>query len=443
MMVMDAETVSRLFPPVVFARGEAYARDGRVHRVTRIAPDLLHGEVEGGTLYDVSIRIADRASDDDGGIRSMSCSCPFAAKGRRCKHEAAVLLAFDDVGNDDAASSLWNRGIRKVAEAIQDGPGPMLTDVYDEILPRLASWYGAHGPLLVWDEAVVRDCAELPGGDDGTRRTLFPVLSEQQAGRMTESFVQAFLESRYGLYGRRRDDPEHDAAAAFIGADSVLDNALAAADYAAAMRNAAVALSVVQDALDYIEDCGSGFEDHYERLVWKMRILAEKAAGDERADLPTYRSMSDDIARSVLDDRCGFARVLGSALLSFSRRPRCRSVADAALTGLMGDLDESVDVGRRPYLRACLRRLRHDDLLLAGEYDRAKTFASDNVDDTAMAEIAVTGHLLNGDHDRAWDAARRYAARRRARGPRPDRSRGRFRGRPYPRIRRFRAVGPI
>lgn len=405
---MEADDVSRMFSPVILARGEAYLRDGRVRSVTRIAPGLFHGEVEGGELYDVSVRVP-----DDGAYRLVACSCPFAAKGNHCKHEAAVMLAIAD-GGGAASDVIFSDGVKanaevisdviKSSESVPDEPGPMLTDIYDDLHPRLAAWYGEHGPLLVWDATVADDCEsllyELREGH-ATKSSSFPVLSERQAGRMAESFIQSFLESD-------SDDDDYDNA--FIGANDVLDNALSTLDHAAAVRNALVVMRIMEDSLDYLGDCEGNVEDCVERLVWKIRMLTERIVDDEQADSAACKTLTDGIVGLVLDDPCGLREDLGSALLSFSSRRRTRMLADAALSKLERAIAGMDAIRRRSYWRSYWCRLRHDDLLLAGEYARAEQFESDNADDNMMAWIMTVRLLLDDDYDHAWETVCRHMA---------------------------------
>lgn len=399
---MNADVVSLLFSPNVFSRGEAYFREGRVRSVTVIAPDLFHGEVEGGSLYDVLVRI------DDASMRcTVSCSCPFAAKGRRCKHSAAVMLAIggsEDKGDASLASPQGGAGT--VSGTWLDESCPIRMDVYDEIRSRLASWYGAHGPLLVWDEAVVDECAKTVADTacvDGPR---FPVLSESQAGRMTESFIQSFLESD----GARRDVGD-----AFEGASIVLDNALATADHGQALSNALLVMRIVGSSLEYVGGDGGGldgedFERSLGRLAWKARLLVEKTAADGHPGTGMHAITAAGIVGFLREGPETLGEKIGGALLSFSRRQRTRRIADEALNGLERAMNGAATSRRPSHLYPYVCRLRHDDLLLAGEYGRAAEFESHHMDDETMAWLAATRFLLEDAPDRAWEVTARYSA---------------------------------
>ena len=240
--------MSQLFGSRVFERGESYWRDGRVKGVTQIAPNVFHGEVRGGSLYDVTIRVhgrgdargygwsdataADSASlslsaglsTADWTIQSCSCTCLSAVSGHYCKHCSAVLLAIvhgtsDEQAHhpDDAVPSAWETGAggtipdsspvssappARMLTSTQtampalpptttstDDPGPIPHGTYQAVRSYCSSWYGDHGPLLVWDPQVIDECEAM-------QRMSFPCLSLQQAGRMTESVVQSYLDFR-------------------------------------------------------------------------------------------------------------------------------------------------------------------------------------------------------------------------------------------------------
>ncbi|MBW3081497.1 SWIM zinc finger family protein [Bifidobacterium saguinibicoloris] len=367
-----------------------------------ITHGLFHGEVEGGSLYDVLVRI------DDASMRCMvSCSCPFAAKGKRCKHSAAVMLAIGGSADNDDASLAPPQGGADVALGTWlDEPCSIRVDVYDEIRSRLASWYGAHGPLLVWDEAVVGECAGMAAVTTCMGGPRFPVLSGSQAGRMTESFIQSFLESD----GARRDVGD-----AFEGADVVLDNALAAEDYGQALSNVFLVMRIVGSSLEYVGGDGGAFEEgglerSLEHLAWKVRLLVERTVADERSGVGTFATMAAGIMGFLREEPEILGEKLGVALLSFSRRQRTRRIADEALDGWEHAMNDAAVSRRSSRLHSYMCRLRHDDLLLAGEYARAAEFESDHMDDEAMAWLAATRFLLEDSLDRAWEVAARYPA---------------------------------
>ncbi|MBQ1287690.1 MAG: hypothetical protein IIY22_03950, partial [Erysipelotrichaceae bacterium] len=72
----------------ILERGRDYYREGRVSDLKE-ADGTVSAKVAG--FYTVQIRI-----DEDGRIAHMSCDCPYAAEGRNCKHEAAVLFACEE-----------------------------------------------------------------------------------------------------------------------------------------------------------------------------------------------------------------------------------------------------------------------------------------------------------------------------------------------------------
>ena len=72
----------------ILERGRDYYREGRVSDLKE-ADGTVSAKVAG--FYTVKIRI-----NEDGRIAHMSCDCPYAAEGRNCKHEAAVLFACEE-----------------------------------------------------------------------------------------------------------------------------------------------------------------------------------------------------------------------------------------------------------------------------------------------------------------------------------------------------------
>lgn len=65
---------------------------------------VVSARVGNGYFYNVRIDI-----DGDGYVKRMRCECPYAAEGRHCKHEAAVLFAYEqsqEVKTEDKAASV-------------------------------------------------------------------------------------------------------------------------------------------------------------------------------------------------------------------------------------------------------------------------------------------------------------------------------------------------
>lgn len=85
-----------LFSQTILTRGREYYRAGKAKKLSWESDP----EHRGGDIYEATVRgsrnyhVVIKASA--GEIREMSCTCPYAAAGMPCKHEAAVLLAIED-----------------------------------------------------------------------------------------------------------------------------------------------------------------------------------------------------------------------------------------------------------------------------------------------------------------------------------------------------------
>lgn len=487
---MEFSAMSQLFGSRVFERGESYWRDGRVEGVTQIALGVFHGEVRGGSLYDVTIRVHGRGdgwsdatavdsallspsvglSTAGWTIQSCSCTCPSAVSGHYCKHCAAVLLAIVHGASDEQAhhpdgavpsgremgaggtvsdsSPVLSASPARMPTTTPtmtstDDPGPIPHDTYQAVRSYCSSWYGDHGPLLVWDSRVIDECEAM-------RRTSFPCLSLQQAGRMTESVVQSYLDFRDDddeWDDDRWDNDEFDESdwsdddgvtAAFTGANDVLDNALATDDYEAAMRNAVAVMNIADKSLEYLDSSGDA-DECIEQLVWKIRLLMEKATRD--ADAVVLKTMADTLVDAVRDriqvswsaSRDGMA----AALLSLSSSPCVRHIADQALSDLEHDagspivpplasteadltltdatVPDSTTADSAAELeedsrqwQSTLCALRHDDLVIAGEFDRVQQYELEHIEDGAMAKFAVFRAVLADDFGRVRELALRH-----------------------------------
>ena len=91
-----------------FARGRAYAQEGRVELLgmMRGPNGFVHceAEVHGSSLYDVSVDF------DEDELLDCGCDCPaYARTGEMCKHVAAVLIALCDRQKPERAHSAMAR----------------------------------------------------------------------------------------------------------------------------------------------------------------------------------------------------------------------------------------------------------------------------------------------------------------------------------------------
>ena len=92
---------SLLFEPHILARGRDYFTKEKVKGFTE-SEDSCMARVLGTHVYNVQIRYIST------GYPEMSCDCPYARDGGRCKHEAAVLFYWqkENSGSDGKALEL-------------------------------------------------------------------------------------------------------------------------------------------------------------------------------------------------------------------------------------------------------------------------------------------------------------------------------------------------
>ncbi len=85
------------FAPHILERGYDYYYENSVKNL-KVTDDTIKADVIGSKDYEVEISL------NNGEIKDMYCSCPYASDGRNCKHMAAVLLKWSkndyDVNED-------------------------------------------------------------------------------------------------------------------------------------------------------------------------------------------------------------------------------------------------------------------------------------------------------------------------------------------------------
>lgn len=89
----------KLFEPHILERGYAYYREGSVTDIS-IKEKQIDAIVKGSEDYSVTIDLK------NGQVEDMECTCPYAEDGKHCKHMAAVLYAYENVGKDKQSQKL-------------------------------------------------------------------------------------------------------------------------------------------------------------------------------------------------------------------------------------------------------------------------------------------------------------------------------------------------
>ena len=78
-----------LFSSTIRARGARYYRDGNVQKVEKRG-NRFEALVRGEHAY--KVRIVTQGDM----VKTVSCSCPYAVGGMKCKHMAAVFFAIEN-----------------------------------------------------------------------------------------------------------------------------------------------------------------------------------------------------------------------------------------------------------------------------------------------------------------------------------------------------------
>ncbi len=162
---MTLDDIKRAFEPGAFARGLAYADEGRVLSVTEPEPGIIDATVRGsgGVRYAPSIVLGARRTR--GRWVEADCDCPV---GFNCKHAAAALIVFARKSMSAAAAAA--------------------SAVAEPVLPAaLANWLAA---LELADRPAVETTAGYP---DTVRDRLLYVADIASGRRLTVTPVKATL----------------------------------------------------------------------------------------------------------------------------------------------------------------------------------------------------------------------------------------------------------
>lgn len=165
------------FPQTIRSRALAYFRAGKVKKITDEGGGVYSGTVRGTRNYKVSIRIRNNS------IAEMSCSCPYAQGGERCKHEAAMLYELEKegllrIGNDSEEDAdepvqvLSGSGMSETRSVPGQGQSRGIHGNRNEAPERAAGEAGGQTPSVSSHELALQELArqneaESADEDDG------------------------------------------------------------------------------------------------------------------------------------------------------------------------------------------------------------------------------------------------------------------------------------
>lgn len=78
--------IGDMFKHKILERGYHYFLDSRVYNVIK-KDGVYYGQVDGSKVYDVQVKLSPQ-----GKVSYITCNCPYATDGKKCKHEAAMLF---------------------------------------------------------------------------------------------------------------------------------------------------------------------------------------------------------------------------------------------------------------------------------------------------------------------------------------------------------------
>ena len=347
-----------------YERGQGYAADGRVKRLT-VGGDEISANVRGARTYRVRLWLED-------GAPQHSCTCPVAADGRFCKHCVAVgLAAFGaDVGGRPARASAADDAVRAYLE------GQEKSRLVDLLLEQAAADELLRGRLGLAAAAAGAGRTGGAGGIAGYRRVIREVICPR-----------GFIDYR-SMYDYSR------------GIDALIDSfdALLADGLAAEVVDLCEhALACLEDALGSVDDSDGLMGDIRYRLVALHHEACVQAHPDPVAlaeRLFEWELHSD--WEIFLGAAAQYADVLGEAGLAAYRRRAEEVWARTPVLTAGADADHSTSRFVITYIMETLAGLSQDvDALVAVKardlstpysfLEIAEAYAAAGRDDDALA----------------------------------------------------------
>ncbi|MBL8905928.1 MAG: SWIM zinc finger family protein [Rhizobiales bacterium] len=277
----DIEALRSRVGGTIFARGEAYCRDGRV-KVLDVNKDRILATIDGTETYRAELTGRGKAIDGE-------CSCPFFEDNGFCKHLVAIALAVNNAAPDSGQGAF-----SRLRPYLKEKGIESLVDMILQLAER--------DPVLF---AKLETEAALATADD-------PTLEAQ----LRKSIDRVTHTNRFIDYG------EAPAWAARI--DSLLDNISSLATG----KRANLALKLIERLIDRIEKCIGSIDDsdgHCGMLIGRacdIHLTAARVAkpdGRELARMLFNRELKSDYA-SFSGSLASYADLLGDEGLTEYRR---------------------------------------------------------------------------------------------------------------------------
>lgn len=240
----DIEALRRRVGEKVFARGEAYHRDGRVVLLS-LEPEHILAQVEGSEDYQVELH-------GRGKTFGGACACPFFEDSGTCKHMVAVVLSVNETGGDATAGSVG------ALSRIRDHLMKKNVGALVEMIIQMA----AQNPVLFRELDLAADAAS-PGG-----------------GKEIEARLRKVIDKATHI----RDYVDYRAARPWAAGVSTALDAVAAL---AQSSHADTVLKLAEHAIDRIEDAAGGIDDsdgHCGALMERARDIHLAAARAAKPD---------------------------------------------------------------------------------------------------------------------------------------------------------------
>lgn len=257
----DLDDLRRRVGEKVFARGEAYHREGRVVLLS-VEPEHVLAQVEGSEDYQVELQGRGKAF---GG----ACSCPAFEDSGKCKHMVAVALAVNETAGEGKA------GAAGALSRIRDHLMKKDVGALAEMIIQLA----AQNPDL-FRELDLAAATALPGNGLKVETRLRKVIDKAIR-------IRGFVDYR-----------------AARGWAAGVSTALDAVTGLAQGAQAGLALNLAEHAIDRIEDAAGAVDDsdgHCSALMERARDIHLVAA---RAAKPDPVKLARDLFARELENDC-------------------------------------------------------------------------------------------------------------------------------------------
>ncbi|MCL4514470.1 MAG: SWIM zinc finger family protein [Firmicutes bacterium] len=374
---------------IILKRGWDYYRNECISSIRRTAENTFNAEVAGTDDYLVTVKL-----DDDGGILSSGCTCPYDM-GPYCKHEAAVFYALREMLEQPAARQLSNIDNKADhndkashnGKADRSPHGRIKEILSNRSREELAEFLAA----IAAEYEEIADRIELDfarsNNDDELKKYVKLIQTYLRQHSDPDGFI-SFREAAGAVEGARMALKKADDAAASGESLHALDL------YLCVLREMASAIQYADDSNGYI---GGVIEETLNAI--EILVNEEDLPSDVTVSETIFKKLLEESANDLYDGWSDWQLSLLSSCSDLATTPERRKAFESHLDSMEDKADD--DSWSSGYMLQRISMIRYQMISDFDGKDRAEEYLEEHLDLPDFREMAIKDALERQDYPRA------------------------------------------